>query len=131
MPEEVVEAPSGDDEDTPDDEEREEEKVPETPLAPLEDLTGDWTARRVQMLGYRLPDGVTLTTEGPMNYISRTLGIPSGHLGKAFSTYGQMTYHPAHGDQPLNTKNVAAWQALALYEIRLIADMPSKVTKGK
>jgi hypothetical protein len=131
VPEEVVEAPSGDDEETPDDEEQEEEKVPETPLAPLIDRTGDWTLNRVALLRYTLPSGVTLITEAPMNAISRMLGIPSGHLGKAFSIYGQMTYHPAHGDQPLNTKNVAVWQALALYEIRLIADMPSKVTKGK
>jgi hypothetical protein len=83
------------------------------------------------MLGYHLPQGVTLNTEAPMSHISRLLGIPAGALGKAFKTYGQMTYHPAHGDQPLSTKNVAVWQVLALYEIRLIADLPTNVRKGK
>jgi hypothetical protein len=87
-----------------------------SPDVPLEDLTDDYRADDPRLQKYHLPAGVTLTTEAAMTRMADLLGIKRGVLKETWDNTQCCTHHPAHDDQPPNTRNIQVWQVLMLID---------------
>ncbi len=74
---------------------------------------------------YWLPADLELTTLLPLTRMAEALGVARSTLSTLWSEQ-QMEWQPAHAGQGVTTKNIAAWQVLALVEAGLL-ERPAQV----